>query len=171
MAFHCYHLMPFVNLYKYKQQLPVNISLVIGSEMGSCIWSVRKNTAGVTVGDESWSGSFVNSLADVIRYCHELWLEEPKVDIAYTAQKDQLHTAQRFQIIWLLKDHSWWLFPTNQVWVSTWYMGWCVWTNRNAERWCHSRTWVLYSCPSTLAPNWTLIGLGPLQSLGNLVKT
>ena len=103
--------------------------------------------------------------------CHELWLEEPKVNIAYTAQKDQLRTARRIKITWLLKDHSWWLFPTNQVWVSTWYMGWCVWTNRNSERWCHSRTWVLYSCPSTLASTLTLIGLGPLQSLGNLFKT
>ena len=103
--------------------------------------------------------------------CHELWLEEPKANIAYTAQKDQLRIARRFKITWLLKDHSWWLFPTNQVWVSTWYMGWCVWTNRNSERWCHNRTWVLYSCPSTLAPTCTIIGLGPLQSLGNLVKT
>ena len=98
-------------------------------------------------------------------------LRSPKANIAYTAQKDQLRTAQRFKITWLLKDHSWWLFPTNQVWVSVWYMGWCVWTNRNSERWCHNRTWVLYSCPSTLAPTWTLIGLGPLQSPGNLVKT
>ena len=89
----------------------------------------------------------------------------------HTAQKDQLRIARRFKITWLLKDHSWWLFPANQVWVSAWYMGWCVWTNRNSEQWCHNRTWVLYSCPSTLAPTCTIIGLGPLQSLGNLVKT
>ena len=38
--------------------------------------------------------------------CHELRLEEPKADMVYIAQKDQLRTARWFKIAWLLKDHS-----------------------------------------------------------------